>query len=228
MQKRDGKVKQVDGLVPNAAFAFAPEITQDERHGEDLSVQRERMEPAAMVGQLLAVVRRDRDDGVLEEPPNGECREKLAEGRIDRCDLGIVEVDEAVAIDFGGAAGSERNQLVVGGADGRREVAPEGQPLPLRGRVRRVGLHVVHVEEDGTFVAARKRRENLPIHLGCLPRSKTHVGAAGPDGEKGIGRIRLDPHSGGDPRVEAPREAGLLVDVDEVRRDPDGGIPAGA
>jgi len=133
---------------PAVANARNPHDQGDVEH---LGVQGLAMLPAAVVEELLAMVRDEDDHGLVPEPALDEEIDQRAEGRIVGGDLGVVEILQTLPQLRGGgdlALAEELQDVHPGEA---RVLHAGGEALPEGGwgSVRGVRLHGMEIEEEG-------------------------------------------------------------------------------
>ena len=125
------------------ARLWAPE---DERHANHLLVEAAPVHVATVLAELLAVVRGDDEEGVVEQVCVLELADQRFDGSVGFENLAVVLVDESCSTSVEPSA-SRARAAAGAAADARRGVVfSPGEPLGLVGIVR---IDVVHVEKVG-------------------------------------------------------------------------------
>src|SRR3982751_2693695 len=205
-QEIEDRRRDVDLLdLPLHGPASGAGDAHDQRHVEHLGMQGFSVLPAPVIEQLLAMVRDEDHGGVLPQAAPDEEVDQLAEGRVVGGDLGVVEVEQALAQLRRGrelAILQAAEDLHVGEdllVDLRGEALPEGGRRGVGG----VRLHGVEGEEE--------RRVPRPPGLQPAGRRGVDVGRrAVPAGEELVGREPL-PQAEAAGHVAVGHESGGLI-----------------
>ena len=155
-----------------------------QRHVQQLVVERLPVEELAMVPELLAVVGGDDHERAVEAAAAREAAQQASDLAVGVGEAAVVEVDDALAVGLAVAVLPGARDVVEGEADrGRRAAIDEAARVARRRAVGRVGVEVVEIERGRTAsgggqVAEGGARDGARVELARLDGVEARLLAA--------------------------------------------------